>query len=357
MEQAALQGVPDLREVDDDFAAALKAFQVTALSLVDGAPALRPAKPPSPALLRAAERSLRIAATDADAARAFFVSHFELREIEAPGFLTGYYEPVVNGSLTESARFREPILARPDDLVSFTAGDGPPGFNPELAGARRRADGALEPYPDRATLEAARSSPIVWLEDAVEVFLIQVQGSARVKLADGRELRLVYDGRNGQPYTSIGRELIDSGEIAAEEMSLARLKSWLRAHGLAPGERGRELMRRNRSYIFFRLEAADDPPQGPIGGAGVALTPLRSIAVDRQAWSYGLPFWIEADLPQGDRLSPFRRLMIAQDTGTAIVGPARFDLFFGSGDAAGAQAGAIRHACRAWGLAPRESPI
>jgi membrane-bound lytic murein transglycosylase A len=262
----------------------------------------------------------------------------------------------VAGSLTESSEFREPILARPADLVSFAPGEGPPGFDPMLAGARRRLDGILEPYPERAEIEAARRDPIVWLADAVEAFFIHVQGSARVKLPDRREMRLVYDGRNGQPYTSIGRELIESGEIAAAEMSLERLKAWLRKNGLSPGERGREILRRNRSYIFFRLAPVGDPAEGPTGGAGVALTALRSIAVDRRLWSYGLPFWIEAELPwREDRLEPFRRLMVAQDTGTAIVGPARFDLFFGSGEAAGVRAGAIRHACRAWALEPRES--
>ena len=171
-----------------------------------------------------------------------------------------------------------------------------------------------------------------------------MQGSARLRLADGRKARLVYDGRNGQPYTSIGRLLIEAGEIPEREMSLARLKAWLRANGLKPGDKGRAIMQRNASYVFFRLVEDVDPALGPIGGAGIALTPLRSIAVDRALWSYGLPFWIDAALPwESDELSPFRRLMVAHDTGSAIVGPARADIFFGAGEAAGARAGAIRH--------------
>ena len=127
-------------------------------------------------------------------------------------------------------------------------------------------------------------------------------------------------------------------------MSLARLKAWLRANGLRPGDKGRAIMQRNASYVFFRLVEDVDPALGPIGGAGIALTPLRSIAVDRTLWSYGLPFWIDAALPwESDELSPFRRLMVAHDTGSAIVGPARADIFFGAGEAAGARAGAIRH--------------
>ena len=143
--------------------------------------------------------------------------------------------------------------------------------------------------------------PVVWLSDSVESYLIQVQGSARVRLRDGSWRRLVYDGRNGRPYTSIGRLLIEAGEIAEAEMSLARLKAWLRADP----ERGRALMRRNESFVFFRL--APDDGDGPIGGAGLPLTPLRSLAVDRNLWSYGLPFFPVATLPwRGDAPSRSR---------------------------------------------------
>jgi membrane-bound lytic murein transglycosylase A len=314
---------------------------------------LRKAKAPPPALLRAAVLALE---ADPVEARAFFERNFEPRRIATKGFVTGYYEPEVFGSLTPTREFSAPILARPADLVSFAPGEGPKDFDLALAGARRRADGVLEPYPDRAEIESEALNPIVWLTDAVEVFVVQVQGSARVKLSDGRTVRLVYDGRNGKPYTSIGRELIEAGEIGASEMSLERLKSWLRANGLKPGECGREEMRRNRSFVFFRLEEDCDPGAGPIGGAGVNLTPLTSLAIDRNAWCYGLPFWIEAELSwRSETIEPFRRLMIAQDTGSAIVGPARFDIFFGTGDLAGRRAGAIRHEADAMALWPREA--
>ena len=202
----------------------------------------------------------------------------------------------------------------------------------------------LVPYDDRAAVERAKREPIAWVCDAVEAFFIHVQGCAQVELPDGRRVRLAYDGRNGLPYASIGRILIESGAIDEAAMSLARLKAWLRAAGLGEGEPGLELMRRNRSFVFFRLIEEFDPELGPVAGAGVALTALRSIAVDRSLWSYGLPFWIEADLPWADAAPrPFRRLMIAQDAGAAIVGPARGDIFFGSGDEAGGRAGVIRH--------------
>ena len=175
--------------------------------------------------------------------------------------------------------------------------------------------------------------------------MIQVQGSARVRLGDGRLLRLVYAGRNGRPYSSIGRILIECGAIRPEDMSLAALKGWVRAQGQKPGEAGAALLRRNESYVFFRLEQAPEAESGPIGGAGLSLTPLRSLAIDRDIHPYGTPVWIDAEIPwRSAAPTPFRRLMIAQDTGSAIIGPARADIYFGSGDAAGARAADVRHA-------------
>jgi membrane-bound lytic murein transglycosylase A len=232
-------------------------------------------------------------------------------------------------------------------------------FERHFRPCRVSACAGVRPYPDRAAIEAGtierRTAAIVWLRDRVEVFFAQVQGSARVRLADGSLLRLVYAGRNGHPYTSIGRILIDTGEIAVADMSLAALKQWIRAHGQNPGDAGALLMHCNKSYVFFSLHEECEPARGPIGGQGISLTALRSIAVDRAIWTYGLPFWIAADLPwRGSSPSPFRRLMIAQDTGSAITGPARADIFFGSGDDAGARAGDIRHAGDVVALLPAE---
>jgi membrane-bound lytic murein transglycosylase A len=242
--------------------------------------------------------------------------------------------------MRETEEFRWPILGRPPDLVTFAPGEAPAGFPDGIGSARRLSDGSLVPYDDRSAIEQERRDPIVWLSDAVEAFLIHVQGSAQAEFANGRRARLAYDGRNGLPYTSIGRILVETGEMAESAMSLASLKDWLRSDR----ETGLALMRRNRSFVFFKLVEGFDPGLGPVAGAGVALTPLRSIAIDRGIWVYGLPFWLDADLPWADEASrPFRRLMIAQDTGSAIVGAARADIFFGSGDRAGARAGAIRH--------------
>jgi membrane-bound lytic murein transglycosylase A len=314
--------------LDDDHAEAFAVFRGSCAAIVENLPPLRKAIPPSPELRAICRRALAITPQTPTEARRFFEANFRPFRVEAPhspapaGFFTGYYEPVVDGSLTRTSAFTAPILSRPA-----------PGA------------GAL---PDRAAIEsgALRSHvrPIVWLRDRVEVFLIQVQGSARVCLPDGRALRLVYAGRNGWPYTSIGRILIDSGAIAASGMSLAALKQWIKARGQEPGEEGAALMQSNQSYVFFAAAPDLEPSAGPRGGAGLSLSPLRSLAVDRRLYPYGTPIWIDAELPWPPAQPPFRRLMIAQDTGSAIVGPARADIFFGSGDDAGARAGDVRHA-------------
>ena len=313
---------------DDDHAEAFAVFQRSCAAIVDSLPPLRDAIPPSPPLRSICRRALAITPRTPTEARRFFEANFRPFRVEAPhsaapaGFFTGYYEPIVDGSLTRTSAFTAPILSRPA-----------PGA------------GAL---PDRAAIESGALRPcvrpVVWLRDRVEVFLVQVQGSARVRLPDGRGLRLVYAGRNGWPYTSIGRILIESGAIAASGMSLAALKQWIRARGQEPGEEGATLMQRNQSYVFFTAAPDLDPSAGPRGGAGLNLSPLRSLAVDRRLYPYGTPVWIDAELPWASAQTRFRRLMIAQDTGSAIVGAARADIFFGSGDDAGARAGDVRHA-------------
>jgi membrane-bound lytic murein transglycosylase A len=329
--------------VDDDHQAAFHAFERSARAIGAGHDTPRPAQALPPELVNNARAALGAGVTTGSDARLFFETRFRPFRVVAEsgeGFLTGYYEPRVPASRVETEEFRWPILARPKDLVTFGVDPPPRGFPEDVTGAKRLSDGSLVPYADRARIEAERRDPIVWVRDAVEAFLMQVQGSAQVEFPDRSCARLAYDGRNGLPYTSIGKILIQTGEIAEDAMSLATLKAWLRRDSA----RGLEIMRRNRSFVFFQLVEDFDANLGPIAGAGVALTPLRSIAVDRKIWAYGLPFWIDADLPWAEKTpSAFRRLMIAQDTGSAIVGPARADLFFGAGDAAGARAGAIRH--------------
>jgi membrane-bound lytic murein transglycosylase A len=344
----------------DDHRAAFSAFLVTCAPIAKGDAAQREARPPPPALVGACRAALRLEAEgppDSLACRHFFERHFEafdIRPKDAEGFLTAYYEPEVAASREKSADFPVPVLARPDDLVTFGQNEPrPPGLDVSLAAARRTLSG-FEPYIDRAAIWAGalgdRARPIAWLKDETELFIIQVQGSARLTFADGTRGRLTYAGRNGHAYTSIGRILVENGDIPLSEMSLERLMNWLRADRA----RGRKLMERNRSYVFFALEPMADPKRGPVGGAGVPLTTRRSLAIDRTIWPYGIPVWISVAplTPDGAR-APLDRLMIAQDTGSAIVGPARGDFFMGSGPEAGTHAGLVRDPMRFIVLLPR----
>ena len=276
--------------------------------------------------------------------------------IKGEGFLTGYYEPEFEGSREPDAAFRVPLLDRPDDLVTAPQGETLPGLDPVLQ-AGRRTGSAYEPYPDRAAIEqgalGALGKPVVYLREPGEAFIIHVQGSARIRLQDGSVMRVSYAGRNGHPYTSIGKLLVAQGAMDLETMTLERLMAWLRDNP----EPARQLMQQNRSYIFFREAPELAQADGPIGGAGIPLTPGRSLAVDRSLWTYGLPIWIDGTLPHAlDRSEPLRRLMIAQDTGSAIVGPVRGDYFAGSGPAAGTQAGLMRHPVSFVILRPKAHP-
>jgi membrane-bound lytic murein transglycosylase A len=285
----------------------------------------------------------------------FFARNFQAFRVvpdAAPdAFFTGYYQPEIPGSLTPTRAFSTPVYGRPTDLVATSQ-------LPGLTAARRSPNG-LEPYPDRGAIEDGALEPLgarklVFLRDKADLFLAQVQGSARVRLPDGRIFRLAFAGRNGQPYTALARILVQRGVAAPADMTMPRLIGWLRAHGLEKGQEGDDLLRQNRSFVFFdgRIDKGASQPEG---ASGAALTPLRSIAVDKAIWPYGLPFYIDANLPWRDEApEPFRRVMIAQDTGSAIVGSGRADIYFGLGDAAGLRAGALRHRGQFYLLLPRE---
>jgi membrane-bound lytic murein transglycosylase A len=365
LRQTGFAAIPGFAE--DDHLASVRVFLGSCHALLERLPALRPGVAADPALLALCQAALAHPPATAPAARRFFETSFSPYEV-LPGphaaagvrenFVTGYYEPEIDGALVQSEAFAAPILARPDDLVLVDDTNRPAGFDQGLTAARRLVDGSLAAYPDRQAIEQGaiegRTQPILWLRDKVEVYFVQIQGSARVHLPDGRRVRLVYAGRNGQPYTSIGQILLNDGLMQIGDMSLAGVKHWLRDHGLGEGEAGSVLMQRNRSYIFFRLDSDPDGHEGPIGGSGIALTPLRSIAVDRRHWSYGLPFFIDAKLPALEGMpAPFRRVLIAQDTGSAILGAARADIFFGSGARAGTLAGHVRHPARFFVLLPK----
>ena len=294
-----------------------------------------------------AQRLQKAAPIDRDQARIFFEQNFSFWRIRPAnsetGFMTGYFEPEFEGALTPSTTFPTPLYGRPADLVTRNPGDDWPGLDASFSAARRTAKG-YEVFPDRTAIETGaldgQGLEILWLRDPVDRFVLQVQGSGRVRLPDGSVTRLVYSGRNGHAYTSLGRVLSEREAIPPEQVTMDRLIARLKADAAF----ARDLIRLNRSFVFFARR--DDLPadSGPIGGAGLPLTPLRSIAIDRNVWPYGVPAWIDATLPDGTGGGEhLARLMIAQDTGSAILGPARVDLFVGSGPVAGHRAGLVRH--------------
>lgn len=331
----------------DDHAAAFDTFRASCNLLVRQRPE-GAARAMEARLAEICAEALALRPARAEAARRFFESRFKpvrIARLESgEGFLTGYYEPIVEGSRRRTAEYTIPVYHTPDDLVPAVRRMGPQF--PNSGGVWRQVgENKIEPYYDRAAIEDGaldgKGLEICWLKDPIDAFFMHIQGSARVRLVeDGTVLRLNYAAHNGHPYTPVGAILVQRGVMPKEDVSMDRIREWMQAHPDA----ARELRRQNRSYIFFRVaELSHD--QEAIGGQGVPLTAGRSIAVDRSLHAYGTPFWIDARLPLAEdkTLEPFRRLMIAQDTGSAIVGPARADIYFGAGEEAGRTAGRIRH--------------
>ncbi|PJK27754.1 murein transglycosylase A [Minwuia thermotolerans] len=267
------------------------------------------------------------------------------RVAEGEGRLTGYYEPVYPGSREPSARYDVPLHRVPGDLVTARLAD----FSDELDGTiRGRVDGdRLVPYHDRKAIRQGaldgRGLDLLWLADPIDAFFLQIQGSGRIALPDGEVAYVGYAGQNGRAYRAIGRDLIAWGEVAAADMSMQAIRRWLEAN---PG-RVHELLDLNPSYVFF----TERETEGAIGAEGVVVTPERSIAIDRRLWYFGLPFWIEA--PGVESEAAIRRLVMGQDTGGAIRGPVRADLFLGPGDEAGERAGRLNRPLAMWLLLPR----
>ena len=325
---------------EDDHRAAMAALRQGAAVLDSHPPKRRSTGVDPVALAASIARAEALGDVGEEAARAFFEAEFrpfEVHPASGPGFFTGYYEPVVPGSRTPSAAFSTPIYRRPDDLVEVDPNDPPAGIEPGTRFARRLA-GGFAPYPDRAGIGAGflkgRGLELVYLADPVDAFFIHIQGAARIRLAEGGDMRITYAAKSGHPYTPIGRVLIERGELPSGGATMETIRAWLAAH---PDEAA-GVMAENRSFIFFREAPVDDPGLGPVAAAKVPLTPGRSLAVDRLIHSFHGPAWVDTVL--ADR-KPFRHLMVAQDTGSAIVGAARGDIFIGSGDAAGAIAGGL----------------
>lgn len=268
------------------------------------------------------------------------------------GLITGYYEPIIHGSRTKKKPFLHPVYGVPSDLVDVELGE----LYPELKHMRLRGklDGRrLVPYFTRGEWEKSRtdeSNVLLWANDALDVFFMQIQGSGQVQLDDGSRIRLNYADQNGHPYRSIGRWLVDNGEMKLEQASMQGIRTWLKAH---PG-RAQELFDINPSFVFFRELALDG--EGPPGALGVPLTAERSIAVDPKYIPLGAPVWLATTYPNSERT--LTHLMLAQDTGGAIRGVVRADVFWGSGNEAGNLAGRMRQKGQMWVILPRSySPL
>jgi membrane-bound lytic murein transglycosylase A len=345
---------------EDDHLAAFQTFRASCKPIAaQDAAAVPPDSRALGASLRDPCRTARSTEiSDGAKARAFFEQNFTPLRIsrlgEGDGFVTGYYEPVIEGSREANEVYNIPVYRRPSNLFVKGYNQASPDLPNKGPVYRKIGRRKLVPYYDRAQIEDGaieqRGLEIVWLKSQTDLLFAQIQGSARVKLEDGSTVRINYDSYNGYPYTAVGRILIDRGIIPKEQVSMQRIREWMEAN---PADAD-EVRRQNRSYIFFREVPLSDKDEA-VGAQGVPLTPGRSIAVDKSLHVYGTPFFIQGELPIDSATSktPFHRLMIAQDTGSAIVGPARADLYLGAGADAGKVSGRLRHNMRFVMLVPK----
>ena len=328
---------------DDDHAEAYGAFINSCRAILNGTKAMRKARPVYGGLFEVCERAKAAWPLDREQARVFFEKNFKPVRLAQPGesqgFFTGYYETEVHGSRVQTDEYKVPIYAAPAATV-------------------KKKQSKVFAHLDRTQIEEGalkgKGLEICWVKNPIDAFFAQIQGSTRVKLEDGKLLRLNYIASNGMKYTPVGRDLIDRGIISKEEMSMDKIRAWMEANP----EEGQALRRKNKSFVFF-TETSLAAHQECIGAQGVALTPLRSLAVDKKLHVYGTPIWIDAELPIASEKpdTKFQRLLIAQDTGSAIVGPARADIYFGAGEEIGSIAGRIKQFGNFVMLVPRSISV
>jgi membrane-bound lytic murein transglycosylase A len=342
----------------DDHAASFQTFLVSCRAIMTTKP-VPSARRFVGAMKEVCGRARAAGKLDNDRARVFFEENFRPLRIAkgddpVGGFLTGYYEPIVLGSRVPTPEYTVPLYRRPADLLTAAGKKRKKGEFSNKGKVYRKVGKDIVPYFERSEIEDGaldgRQLEICWLKHPVDAFFIHIQGSARIRLEDGAMLRVNYDAHNGHSYFPVGRSLIERGEVSKEEMSMDRIRAWMNAQQ----DGGRELRRMNKAFVFFRVTGLADHEEA-IGAQGVQLTPWRSIAIDRHLHAYGTLFWIEADLPIKSEVAEtkFRRLMIGQDTGSAIIGAARADIYFGAGDEAGSIGGRIKQPGRFVMLVPR----
>ena len=322
---------------DADLASALAAFRRSCAVIAE--------KPPAEHIADYAGTAAdwqTVCAVQADNARVYFEKNFTPYALSGQGLFTGYYEPEIRGSRKHQGAFQTPVYGLPSDLIKVDLGQFSDQFKGEHISGRLNGQ-SLVPYANRADINAkglAAAKILFWCDDPVALFFLQIQGSGRVQFGDGTSVRIAYAGTNGRPYTAIGRVLLAKGELEKEKISLATIRDWLKAHPqLAQG-----VMDANQSFIFFEEKALGDTSLGSNGVQGVPLTPMGSMAIDLRKNALGAPYYVAAD--------PVRALLIAQDTGGAIRGPVRGDVYFGFGDAAERRAGEMKAQGRMFVLLP-----
>jgi len=292
-------------------------------------------------------------AADTEAIRRYFEAHFVPNLVRAAdgsdaGLVTGYYEAALRGARQRGGAYQTPLYKVPDDLITVDLAS----VYPSLKGMRLRgrlSGKTVVPYGTRAEIERARipGKELMWVDDPVEAFFLEVQGSGRVSLEGGDTVRVAYADQNGHPYKAIGRWLVEQGELTPEQATAQGIKAWIAAH---PARR-QELLNVNPSYIFFREERLPDPGVGPKGALGVPLTPSRSVAIDPAFLPLGAPIFLSTTEPASE--TPLQRLVMGQDTGGAIKGAVRADFFFGFGPQAADNAGRMKQRGQIWALLPR----
>jgi membrane-bound lytic murein transglycosylase A len=295
-----------------------------------------------------------------DLARRLFETQFQPFLVTADGrpngLFTGYFEIELKGSWLRKEPYTTPIYERPPELVEVNLGV----FKNDLKGQKllgKVVAGRFVPFEDRGEIEAGalsgRGLELIWVDSPIDAFFLHVQGSGRVMMDDGTIIRIGYAARNGHPYYSIGKKLIKMGELERERVSLQSIRGWLKDHP----RKAAELMATNRSFIFFRITEGAfkslGKQHGPVGAQGVQLTPGRSLAVDHRYIPLGAPIWLDTTDPVNTS-EPLRRLVVAQDTGSAIKGPVRGDLFWGFGATAATKAGLMKQAGRYFLLLPKK---
>ncbi len=331
---------------DDDFSAAWPALLNSCKGLKGQA-----------AWAKVCQQATQISPFDAERMRQFFEGDFQPYQIQQTdggneGLITGYYEPLLHGSRSFGSPYIYPLYAAPDDLLVVDLSS----LYPELKNLRLR--GRLQgkrvvPYFSRAEIESGatptRGKELLWVDDPIDLFFLQIQGSGRVQLENGDTVRVGYADQNGHPYKSIGKWLVEQGELTLDKASMQGIKDWARKNP----EKLATLLNTNPSYVFFR--ELPNNTSGPLGALGVPLSAERSVAIDPRAIPLGAPLWLATTRPNS--AEPLNRLMLAQDTGGAIRGNVRADFFWGFGDGAGQLAGAMKQKGRIWVLLPRDYPL